>query len=73
MKGQELTALAAYKRTPALDNSTWYKGILVSQMAGTSDNNGALTALSAKYVAEPSRRLTCTRENMRSSTFCRVS
>jgi quercetin dioxygenase-like cupin family protein len=37
----ERSALAAYKRTPALENSTWYKGILVSQMAGTSDNNGA--------------------------------
>jgi len=34
----ELTALTAYKRTPALDNSTWYKGILVSQMAGMSDS-----------------------------------
>jgi len=31
----------AYKRSPALTNSTWYKGILVSQMAGTADNNGA--------------------------------
>jgi quercetin dioxygenase-like cupin family protein len=41
MKGQELTALPAYKRTPALDNSTWYKGILNSQMAGASDNDGA--------------------------------
>src|SRR5262249_50824030 len=41
MKGHESTTLAAYKRTPALENSTWYKGILVSQMAGTSDNDGA--------------------------------
>ena len=30
----------AYKRSPALANSTWYKGILVSQMAGTADNDG---------------------------------
>ena len=33
--------LRAYKRSPALTNSTWYKGMLVSQMAGTADNNGA--------------------------------
>ncbi|MBR0692189.1 cupin domain-containing protein [Bradyrhizobium lablabi] len=31
----------AYKRAPALSNSTWYKGILISQLAGTADNNGA--------------------------------
>lgn len=31
----------AYKRSPALSNSTWYKGILSSQMAGRADNNGA--------------------------------
>jgi quercetin dioxygenase-like cupin family protein len=30
----------AYKRSPELANSTWYKGILTSQMAGASDNNG---------------------------------
>src|SRR6516225_9609881 len=30
-----------YKRSPALTNSTWYKGMLHSQMAGTADNNGA--------------------------------
>jgi len=31
----------AYKRSPELANSTWYKGILVSQMAGPADNNRA--------------------------------
>src|SRR6516225_2024441 len=36
-----MSVLRAYKRSPALTNSTWYKGILVSQMAGTADNNGA--------------------------------
>jgi hypothetical protein len=29
----------AYKRAPALDNSTWYKGILMSQLAGGSDTD----------------------------------
>jgi mannose-6-phosphate isomerase-like protein (cupin superfamily) len=36
-----LSALKAYKRSPALSNSKWYKGILTSEMAGTADNNGA--------------------------------
>jgi mannose-6-phosphate isomerase-like protein (cupin superfamily) len=33
--------MRAYKRSPALPNSTWYKGILCSHMAGTADNGGA--------------------------------
>jgi mannose-6-phosphate isomerase-like protein (cupin superfamily) len=41
MEVQQVSTLRAYKRSPALSNSTWYKGILVSQMAGTVDNNGA--------------------------------
>jgi quercetin dioxygenase-like cupin family protein len=48
MKGYELNALAAYKRTPALNNSTWYKGILVSQMAGMSDSGGAFDCVVSK-------------------------
>jgi mannose-6-phosphate isomerase-like protein (cupin superfamily) len=39
--GQQVNTLRAYKRSPALSNSTWYKGMLVSQMAGTADNEGA--------------------------------
>jgi hypothetical protein len=31
----------AYKRSPSLDNSTWYRGILVSQLAGGADTDGA--------------------------------
>jgi len=38
---KQLSTLRAYKRSPGLSNSTWYKGILVSQMAGTVDNDGA--------------------------------
>jgi quercetin dioxygenase-like cupin family protein len=38
---QPSSPLRAYKKSPALDNSTWYKGMLHSQMAGTADNNGA--------------------------------
>src|SRR6516165_1816260 len=41
INGQQMSTPRAYKRSPALTNSTWYKGILVSQMAGTADNNGA--------------------------------
>jgi len=40
MEVQELSTLKAYKRSPALTNSTWYKGMLHSQMAGKADNNG---------------------------------
>ena len=38
----------AYKRSPALTNSTWYKGMLHSQMAGTADNDGAFDFVIAK-------------------------
>ena len=38
----------AYKRSPALTNSTWYKGMLHSQMAGTADNNGAFDFVISK-------------------------
>src|SRR5262250_3663509 len=41
METQKLGILKAYKRSPGLSNSTWYKGILVSQLAGTADNMGA--------------------------------
>src|SRR5262245_20631947 len=55
MEGQQLSTLRAYKRAPALTNSTWYKGILVSQMAGTADNNGAfdLTISKMRRGTEP--------------------
>ena len=36
-----MSSLKAYKRAPDLSNSTSYKGILNSLMAGTKDNNGA--------------------------------
>jgi mannose-6-phosphate isomerase-like protein (cupin superfamily) len=36
-----MTTLKAYKRAPDLSNSTWYKGILNSLIAGTKDNDGA--------------------------------
>jgi len=38
---QQSNALRPYKRSPALSNPTWYKGMLHSQMAGTTDNKGA--------------------------------
>ena len=40
-EGQQSSTPRAYKRSPALSNSTWYKGMLHSRMAGTADNNGA--------------------------------
>ena len=48
MEGQQLSTPRAYKRSPALSNSTWYKGILTSQMAGTADNGGAFDLVIAK-------------------------
>jgi quercetin dioxygenase-like cupin family protein len=55
MEGQQLSTPRAYKRSPALTNSTWYKGILVSHMAGTTDNNGAfdLTITKMRRGTEP--------------------
>jgi quercetin dioxygenase-like cupin family protein len=38
----------AYKRSPALANSTWYKGILASQMAGPADNDRAFDFVISK-------------------------
>ena len=46
--GQPLSTPKAYKRSPALSNSRWYKGILLSQMAGTTDNNGAFDFVISK-------------------------
>jgi hypothetical protein len=46
--GQQLSSPRAYKRSPALINSTWYKGMLHSQMAGTADNNGAFDFVISK-------------------------
>lgn len=40
MPGQ-LLAPKAYKRSPALANSSWYKGMLLSRLAGPADNEGA--------------------------------
>ena len=45
---RQLPTPRAYKRSPGLTNSTWYKGILVSQMAGTADNNGAFDLVVSK-------------------------
>jgi quercetin dioxygenase-like cupin family protein len=48
MQGQQLRTSKAYKRSPALNNSTWYKGILISQMAGPRDNEGAFDFVISK-------------------------
>ncbi|RXH57695.1 cupin domain-containing protein [Granulicella sibirica] len=40
--------MQAYKRSPALDNSTWYKGILISQLAAGPDTNGAFDFAESK-------------------------
>jgi quercetin dioxygenase-like cupin family protein len=48
MERQQPSTLRAYKRSPALDNSRWYKGLLFSRMAGPADNNGAFDFVIAK-------------------------
>jgi hypothetical protein len=40
---QQSSTSRAYKRSPALSNSRWYKGMLHSQMAGMEDNTERLT------------------------------
>jgi len=40
--------LRAYKRSPQLSNSRWYKGLLLSRMAGPADNNGAFDFVVSK-------------------------
>jgi uncharacterized cupin superfamily protein len=42
--------MQAYKRSPALENSTWYKGILISQLAGSSDTDGAFDLVESKMM-----------------------
>jgi quercetin dioxygenase-like cupin family protein len=40
--------MQAYKRSPALENSTWYKGILASQLAGSADTDDAFDLIESK-------------------------
>src|ERR1700677_2070135 len=40
--------IKAYKRSPALGNSTLYKGLLISQLAGSSDTEGAFDLVESK-------------------------
>jgi quercetin dioxygenase-like cupin family protein len=42
--------MQAYKRSPELANSSWYKGILVSQLAGRADTEGAFDLVEAKML-----------------------
>ncbi len=51
MQEQQLRTLKAYKRSPELSNSTWYKGILTSRMAGSSDTEGAFDFVISKMRA----------------------
>ncbi len=46
----QLTAPKAYKRSTSLENSTWYKGILLTHLAGESDTGGAFDFVVAKIT-----------------------
>lgn len=43
-----MSPVKAYKRSPTLTNSTWYKGMLMSQMAGSADNERAFDVTIAR-------------------------
>jgi quercetin dioxygenase-like cupin family protein len=43
-----METMHAYKRAPALENSTWYKGLLISQLAGNSDTDGTFDLVESK-------------------------
>jgi hypothetical protein len=49
-KGSSLKTMQAYKRSPALENSTWYKGLLISQLAGSSDTDGAFDLVESRMT-----------------------
>ena len=44
----ELQTMQAYKRSASLENSAWYKGLLISQLAGGSDTDGAFDLVESK-------------------------
>jgi quercetin dioxygenase-like cupin family protein len=52
---KELPALKAFKRGPSVEISTWYKGILSTQLAGEDDTGGAFDLVLSKMRkgAEP--------------------
>jgi quercetin dioxygenase-like cupin family protein len=47
-EGPPMNTMHPYKRSPALDNSKWYKGILISELATSSDTNGAMDFVESK-------------------------
>jgi mannose-6-phosphate isomerase-like protein (cupin superfamily) len=64
-----MNALKPYKRSPALRNSSWYKGILLSQMAGAAENSGAfdLAISKMRQATEPPPHV-----HSREDEFCYV-
>ena len=51
MQEQQLRTLKAYKRSPELSTSTWYKGVLTSHMAWSSETEGAFDFVISKMRA----------------------
>ena len=45
---KQLPAPKAFKRSPSLEISTWYKGILTAQLAGEGDTGGAFDLVLSK-------------------------
>ena len=63
----ELTDLNPFKHTPTLDISTWYKGILSTQLATDENTGGAFDLVLANMKRGTEPHLTFTRRNMNSS------
>lgn len=45
---KQLPTPKAFKRSPSLEISTWYKGILITQLAGEADTGGAFDLVVSK-------------------------
>jgi quercetin dioxygenase-like cupin family protein len=45
---KQLPTPKAFKRSPSLERSTWYKGILITQLAGEADTGGAFDLVVSK-------------------------
>src|SRR5882757_817700 len=50
---KQLPTPKAFKRSPSLEISTWYKRILITQLAGEADACGAFDLVVSKMRKEP--------------------
>ena len=65
----EITTLLPFKHAPSVDISTWYKGILSTQLATGENTGGAFDLVLANMRSGTDLLLMSTRANM-SSSMC---